>query len=83
MAGGRPKGSLNKATKDIKALAQEYVPSALKELARIATKGKSESARVAAIKELLDRGFGKAHQVIAGDRDNPLQLVITNEESEL
>lgn len=83
MAGGRPKGSLNKATKDIKALAQEYAPAALKELARIATKGKSEAARVSAIKELLDRGFGKSPQVIAGDKDNPLQLVITSEESDL
>jgi hypothetical protein len=32
------------------------------ELARIAVKGKSETARIAAVRELLDRGFGRARQ---------------------
>ncbi len=32
------------------------------ELARLATEAESEAARVAAIKELFDRGFGKAKQ---------------------
>lgn len=32
------------------------------ELARIATKSESDAARVAAIKELFDRGFGKSRQ---------------------
>lgn len=70
---GRPKGSLNKATADIKALAMEHAPSAMAELARLATKAESEAARVAAIKELFDRGFGRPSQALAvgGDPNAP------------
>lgn len=71
MAGGRPKGSLNKATASIKALAQKHTPAAMKELARLATDAQSEAARVAAIKELFDRAYGKASQPIGGDPDLP------------
>lgn len=60
--GGRRKGTPNKATADIKALAQVHAESAMVELARLATEAESEAARVAAIKELFDRGFGKAKQ---------------------
>jgi len=47
-------------------LAQQYGPEAIAELARLATKAESEAARVAAIKELLDRGYGRAVQPIEG-----------------
>jgi uncharacterized protein YfcZ (UPF0381/DUF406 family) len=60
--GGRQKGTPNKATADIKALAMKHAEDAMKELARLATGAESEAARVAAIKELFDRGFGKAKQ---------------------
>ena len=63
--GGRVKGTPNKATADIKALAQSYAPEVLAELARLATQAQSESARVAAGTVLLDRGYGKAAQEIA------------------
>lgn len=69
--GGRQKGTPNKATADIKALAREHTPRAMEELARLATEAQSEAARVAAIKELLDRGYGKATQPISGDDDAP------------
>jgi hypothetical protein len=36
----------------------------MKELARLATNAEAESARVAAIKELFDRGFGRATQAV-------------------
>lgn len=77
--GGRQKGSLNKATADIKALAQAHAPVAIKELARLAVKAESEAARVAAIKELLDRGYGKSKQAIVGgdDDDNPIKTALT------
>jgi len=35
-------------------------------VSRLATKAESEAARVAAIKELLDRGYGRAVQPIEG-----------------
>lgn len=61
---GRPPGARNKATADIKALAREYVPEAMVELARLAANAESEPARVAAIKEIFDRAFGKASQAL-------------------
>jgi hypothetical protein len=33
----------------------------------LAVKAKSECARIAAIRELLDRGYGKATQPLAGE----------------
>jgi hypothetical protein len=61
---GRPKGALNKATAQIKELAQEYAPAALAELARLAREAESEQARVAACNAILDRGYGKPSQAI-------------------
>jgi hypothetical protein len=59
---GRPKGSLNRATADVKAAAQKYTDEALKTLAAIMRDADSAPARVAACKEILDRGHGKSHQ---------------------
>lgn len=70
--GGRQKGVPNKITADIKALAQNYSADAMKELGRLAVYAESEAARVAAIKELFDRGYGKSTQLVGSDPDNPL-----------
>jgi hypothetical protein len=76
--GGRPKGSVNKATADIRLLAGKYGPEALKELFRLAKEAESESARVSAIKEILDRGFGKSPQPLSGDPDgHPIALQVS------
>ena len=72
-SGGRKKGTPNKATAQVKELAQKYAEAAIAELARLATKAESEAARVSAIKELLDRAFGKAPQAITGDANQPVQ----------
>ena len=71
---GRKPGVPNKITAEIKALAQVHASVAIAELARLAVSAESEAARVAAIKELLDRGYGKASQPLSGDTDNPIQL---------
>lgn len=71
---GRKAGTPNKATAEIKALAQAHAATAIAELARLATGSESDAARVAAIKELLDRGYGKASQPLSGDEDNPVQV---------
>jgi len=67
--GGRPK-----VLGELRELARQYAPEAIRELARLAVKAKSEATRVAAIRELLDRGFGKAVQAMehAGDRGEPI-----------
>ena len=54
--GGRPK-----VLAEVQELARQHAPSALTELARLALKAKSETARIAAIRELLHLGD-------AGDR---------------
>jgi|SRR6185312_2404724 len=64
--GGSRIGRPNKATSDIKAIAQEYGPIAISVLAGIMRDARAPHAsRVAAADKLLDRGFGKAPQAIA------------------
>lgn len=76
--GGRKAGTPNKATADIKALAGQYTEGAIAELARLATGAESETARVSAIKELLDRGHGKPAQAVeVGGKDGgPVKMVV-------
>ena len=65
---GRKPGIPNKASGEIKALAREYGPKAIARLAQLSglldkTPGADNHAtQVAAIRELLDRGYGKAMQ---------------------
>lgn len=74
---GRPKGSLNKATADVKAAAQQYTAEAVETLASLMRTAESEQARVAAIRELLDRGHGKAAQAIINAEDKAFKLEVT------
>ena len=66
--GGRTKGTPNKATVEVKLLAQQHGPKVIAELARIALNSESERTRVAACAELLDRGYGRPHQSIEVDK---------------
>jgi hypothetical protein len=43
-------------------------PAAIVELARLALKAKNETARIAAIRELLDRGYGRTRQAWKSQR---------------
>ncbi len=70
---GRKKGIPNKATAEIKELAQQYAPAAVKELGRLMIEAESEAARVSAIKEILDRAYGKAPQALTGEDGGPIQ----------
>ena len=63
--GGRQRGTPNKVTVELPEAAQVYTETALDELARLASHAKSEAARVAACRELLDRGHGRASQGIS------------------
>ena len=60
--GGRPK-----VVAEVRELARQRAPEAIAALVQIMTEGKSEAARVAAATALLDRGWGKPTQPIAGD----------------
>jgi hypothetical protein len=48
-------------------LARQHTHAAIGSLARIASDGESEAARVAACAVLLDRGWGKAPQAHTGE----------------
>jgi hypothetical protein len=65
--GERQVGVPNKATAEIKDLCRQHCPAAVIELARLAVHAESEQARVGAIRELFDRGYGKAPQPHDGD----------------
>lgn len=81
---GRPVGSISKTTAEIKALAQQHGPQAIARLAQLSglISGRpgadSEAAQIAAIKELLDRGYGKSTQPLAGDSSaGPMHVTFT------
>lgn len=59
--GGRKANTPNKATIDIKALAQAAAPDAFAEAVRLAKAAETEPARLRAIEIILDRAYGKAH----------------------
>ena len=61
---GRPK-----AAAELRELARAHAPEAITELARLAKDAKSETARIAAIRELLDRAYGKPTQIVAAETD--------------
>lgn len=71
--GGRKKGTPNAINADIKKAIDSAVDhvALAKNLARIALKGESEQAQVAATREIWDRRFGKAAQPIGGSDDLP------------
>lgn len=58
----------------IRELAREQTETAFAALLDIAQNGESESARVAAIKELLDRGWGKSAQPLVGKDEGPILI---------
>lgn len=74
--GGRVKGVPNRATADIKALAMSYTEEAFEALIGVARNSESDAARVAAIKEILDRGYGKSRQAVEHSGADGEKLVI-------
>lgn len=59
--GGRPK-----VIADVRELSRQSTKEMVARLVRIALKSKSETASIAAIKELFDRGYGRPIQAIEG-----------------
>ena len=69
---GRKRGTPNKATADIGAAAQAHGRAAIEKLVALMNGGDVEVAFKAA-NAILDRGYGKPAQTIAGDPEAPLQ----------
>ena len=61
---GRPLGAQNKIHIDIKELCRSHAPKIIAELLRIASEGKTETVKIMAAKEILDRGFGRPAQSV-------------------
>jgi hypothetical protein len=70
---GRKKGQATKATADIKKLAHSHCPEAIAILVGLMRSAKMEATRVAAAKEVMDRGIGKAAQPITGANEGPIE----------
>ncbi len=64
--GGRVPGSQNKVTLEIRELARVHGPAVISGLVKLA-RDPSGAVAVAASRELLDRGYGKAPQPHDGD----------------
>jgi hypothetical protein len=79
---GRPAGIPNKASGAVKEVAQRFGLDAIQRLADLAGLGapgaaaESETAQIVAIKELLDRGYGKATQPISGEDGGAIQIIV-------
>lgn len=87
--GGRQKGSPNKTTAQLKIYAQRYGADAVDALAIIGgvlkpdakrfpsvKPGETGATKTTALRELLDRGYGKPTQPISKDEDNPFELLL-------
>lgn len=66
--GGRPP-----VIRHIRELAREQTEPAFRKLLEIAMKGENETARVTALKEIFDRGWGKSAQPLTGADGGAIQ----------
>src|SRR5215211_1598991 len=73
-AGGRPK-----LAESVRDLARRHTETAISTLVEIAENGEHEAARVSAATALLDRGWGRPTQPIAGD-DEMAPIALTTED---
>jgi hypothetical protein len=75
---GNPGGGA-KILAEVQELARQHTPAAIAELARLALKGKSEHVRIAASRELIDRGYGRSRPIAEADSAptiNPFQVLL-------
>lgn len=75
--GGRARGVPNKATAGVKAVAQQYTNEAVEVLVAIMRDVTAvPNARVAAAKEILERGHGKSPQAVelSGPNGEPVKI---------
>jgi hypothetical protein len=66
-ASPKRKPPADEATALIREAIRAHVPEAIAELARLARDANSETARVAAINALIDRGYGRLKDLNDGD----------------
>jgi hypothetical protein len=64
--GGRAKGTPNKLSAEIRTVARQYSAEAIAKLVHLMRNSRSEKIQIAAADLLLDRGYGRPVQSIAG-----------------
>ncbi len=74
---GRPKGSINKTTAELKAYAQEFGEDAISMLSMLMYYSIDPRVRIMAGKEILDRGYGRPPQGVelSGPDGGPIETV--------
>jgi hypothetical protein len=81
--GGRKAGVPNKATRELREIAQPYAPKAIAMLCRIMQRSENDMARVSAARELLDRGYGRpvnsGTQIDASNTSNTQVNIVCDE----
>jgi N-methylhydantoinase B/oxoprolinase/acetone carboxylase alpha subunit len=75
--GGRQIGALNKTTNEVRKLTQEYGQEAIEVLVTIMRTAESEAVKISAVRELLDRAYGKPQPVIEARSEEHKVNVIT------
>lgn len=75
---GRKKGVPNKVNFEIRAAAQKHTAKAVEVIRELMLNSESEQVRLAAAKELIDRGHGKAPQSVehTGEGGGPIQAKV-------
>lgn len=82
--GGRTKGTLNKLTEEVRKLAKQHGPDAIKKLATLMESAEDERAQVAAAKEILDRAYGKSSGMVGVDpENNNIRVTIIGDDAKL
>lgn len=71
---GRKPGTANKATLELRQFASKYTKEAIQGLVALARSAESESARVQAWREVLDRAAGRPAQALTDGDGEPLQF---------
>lgn len=78
--GGRAKGTPNKTKSEIREIAQQHSAAAIKRIAKIMDNADDRIALPACI-HMLDRAYGKPAQIMAGDKENPVEVMVGFRES--
>jgi hypothetical protein len=68
--------SKDQALVETRALARAHAPAAMEELARLARAASSESVQLAAIKEILDRAYGRPESGAGEGGSGPNHLLV-------
>jgi hypothetical protein len=79
---GRKRGTPNKSTASLRALASDYTQLALEVLVAILRNpGAPPAAQIAAARELLDRGHGRPAQAttVSGPTGGPVPIIVMQE----